>query len=89
MARVIFAAAIQRHVASPEHNVQGATVGAALAAVFAANPKVKDYVLDEQGHLRRHVTIFVDGRRLRDRVGLGDPVAAASKVYVVQALSGG
>jgi hypothetical protein len=31
----------------------------------------------------------VDGRAIRDRMRLSDPVTAASTVYVFQALSGG
>jgi molybdopterin synthase sulfur carrier subunit len=46
-------------------------------------------VLDEQGHLRKHVVIFVDGQRVRDRELLSDPVRDSSEVYVLQALTGG
>jgi hypothetical protein len=46
-------------------------------------------VLDDQSALRRHMTIFVDGRMIRDRVRLADPVGEASTIYVFQALSGG
>ena len=47
------------------------------------------FFLDDQKALRRHMTIFVDGVIIRDRVGLSDPVADGSTVYVFQALSGG
>jgi hypothetical protein len=60
-----------------------------LDAVFAANPRARGYVLDDQGELRRHMTVFVDGAVLRDRVRLSDPVAPDGEVYVMQALSGG
>jgi hypothetical protein len=46
-------------------------------------------VLDDQSGLRKHVTVFVDGRMIRDRGRLSDPVAETSTVYVFQALSGG
>jgi hypothetical protein len=35
------------------------------------------------------MTIFVDGRMIRDRAGLTDAVTETSTVYVFQALSGG
>lgn len=89
MPRVIFAPAIQRHVAHPERQIAAATVGAALAQVFEENPDLRGYVLDDQGCLRRHLVIFVDGLRVRDRQRLGDPVRQDSEIYVVQALSGG
>jgi sulfur-carrier protein len=89
MARVIFTSHLQRHVACPEANVQATTVAQALAEVFAQAPQVRDYVLDEQGHVRRHVHIYVDGRRIADRERLSDEVAPASEIFVLQALSGG
>ena len=60
-----------------------------LDHVFASQDRLRGYVLDDQGALRKHVTIFVDGRRVADRTDLSDPVGDASEVYVFQALSGG
>ena len=34
---------------------------AALDAYFATAPRVRSYILDDQGRLRRHVAIFIDG----------------------------
>lgn len=89
MPRVVFTSNLQRHVACPERDVQGATVAQALAAVFADAPQIRDYVLDEQGHVRRHVHIYVDGQRIVDRERLTDAVADSSEICVLQALSGG
>jgi molybdopterin converting factor small subunit len=89
MPRVVFTSNLQRHVACPERAVEGATVAQALAAVFAESPQVREYVLDEQGHVRKHVAIYVDGERITDRARLTDAVAPASEIYVLQALSGG
>jgi sulfur-carrier protein len=89
MARVIFTSNLQRHIRCAESRVPARTVGAALAQVFAEQPQARGYVLDEQGHLRKHVTVFVDGRRVLDREGLSDPVDESSEVYVMQALTGG
>ena len=89
MPRVLFTSNLQRHVACPESEVRGSTVAQALAAVFADAPQVRDYVLDEQGHVRKHVHIYVDGRRIADRERLGDAVDPTSEICVLQALSGG
>lgn len=89
MPKVTFTANIQRHVACPDADVPGATVGEALAAVFAENPRARGYVLDDQGGLRRHMAIFVDGRLIRDRARLTDAVEDSSTIHVFQALSGG
>ena len=47
------------------------------------------YVLDDQGRLRRHMAIFIDGLHIRDRTALTDPVPADAVVDLIQALSGG
>jgi molybdopterin converting factor small subunit len=85
MARVVFTSNLQRHVSCPETQVAATTVRGALQAVFASQPQIRDYVLDEQGDLRKHVFVFVDGRRMR----LSDPVHEASEIHVLQALTGG
>jgi molybdopterin converting factor small subunit len=89
MAKVAFTQNIQRHVACPPTEAPGATVGEVLDAVFAANPQARSYVLDDQGGLRKHMSIFVDGQLIRDRAGLSDPVTEGSSIHVFQALSGG
>ena len=69
--------------------VDGGTLGAALDAYFSAVPKARSYVLDDQGRLRRHVAVFVDGELLMDKSNLKLPVTARTEIYVMQALSGG
>ena len=89
MARIVFTPNIQRLVECPETEAAVVNVREVLDNVFAANPQARSYVLDDQAVLRRHMTIFVDGRAIRDRAGLSDPVSAGSRIYVFQALSGG
>jgi sulfur carrier protein ThiS len=89
MPTVSFTPALQRFLAAPTAEVEGATLGEALAAVFAAHPALKGYVLDDQGQIRRHVAVFVNGRPAKDRARLGDPVGPEDEIYVLQALTGG
>jgi molybdopterin converting factor small subunit len=89
MAKIVFTANIQRHVICPETEATGSSVREVLDNVFAANPQARSYVLDDQASLRKHMTIFVDGKAIRDRTRLSDAVAAGSTIYVFQALSGG
>ena len=89
MPRVTFTSNLQRHLACAPTDVAGETVRAVLDSVFAANPKLRSYLLDDQGRLRRHVNILVNGRAVGDRMRLSDRVAEADEVFVVQALSGG
>jgi len=89
MPTVSFTRALERFLPAPPTAVGGATVGAALAAVFASRPALRGYVLNDQGALRRHVAIYVNGRLVNDRIGLTDPVGPRDEIYVFQALSGG
>lgn len=89
MPTVRFTDNIQRHVECPTRIVDGMRVREVLDAYFAITPRARGYVLDEQGRLREHMAVFVDGAQLKDRSGLSDPVAADGVVDVIQALSGG
>ena len=89
MPRVSFTGNLQRHVACPPSEGEGATVRAVMASVFARYPKAQGYVLDEHGALRHHMVIFVDGVAVSDRKELSDAVPPEGEVFVMQALSGG
>jgi len=89
MPSVSFTPNLRRHVDCPSLRVPGATVSEALARVFASNPRLKGYLLDDQGGLRKHMVIFIDGTPARDRSRLSDPVRDDSEILVMQALSGG
>lgn len=89
MARVRFTENIQRHVSCPEREVAGETIGEILDAYFQENVRARGYVLDDQGAVRRHMNLFINGRQIVDRAGLSDPVGDADTVDVMQALSGG
>ena len=89
MVRVNFTANIQRHVSAPGFEAGGGTLRAVLEEVFAVEPALRGYVLDDQESLRKHVTVFIDGVQIADRRGLSDLCADGSEVWVMQALSGG
>ena len=89
MPTVRFTQNIQRHVGCPILQVGGGTVREALESYFQQIEKARGYVLDDQGRLRHHMAVFVDGAQIEDRDGLTDPVGESAVVDVVQALSGG
>ncbi len=89
MARLIFTQQLARFTDIPELDTHAGDLRAGLESAFALNPLLRGYVLDEQGHLRENVVVFIDGRRCHDRVALDDPLQAQSTVYILQALSGG
>lgn len=89
MAHISFTSNIQRHVECPPVDAPGRTVREALDVVFAANPRARSYVLDDQGALRKHMVIFIDESTIRDRQTLSDAIDEDTELYVMQALSGG
>ena len=89
MARIFFTQQLRRFTEAPEVNTDATSLRDALEAAFTGTPNLRGYVLDDQGHLRKHVIVFIDGRRVRDYVQLDDALAADSQVHVLQALTGG
>ena len=89
MAKVVFTTHLERYLSCPTTDVPGSTVRAVLDSVFTDNPPLRGYIVDEEGALRKHVSVFVDNAPIQDRVRLADAVKPGSEVYVLQALSGG
>lgn len=90
MARVKFTPNLKRFFPDlSELEVEAATVAEALAAVDARWRGLGDYIIDEQGALRKHVNIFIGDELLRDKRRLSDKISADTRIYIMQALSGG
>jgi molybdopterin synthase sulfur carrier subunit len=89
MATVTFTAHLQRHLRCPRQRVEATTLAEALERVFDSEPAARGYILDDQGGLRPHVAVFIDGQRARDRQRLSDALSPDAEVHVLQALTGG
>lgn len=89
MPRVIFTENLKRHIDCPPQEVKASTVKEALDIIFSDNIALRGYVLDDQGRLRQHMMIAVDGEFISDRLKLSDTVNENSEIFIAQALSGG
>ncbi|MCF7786555.1 MAG: MoaD/ThiS family protein [Prosthecobacter sp.] len=89
MPTVHFTANLASQTSAPICQMDGATVREALNAVFTQHPTLRSYVLDDQGAVRQHVVVFVDGTAITDRQKQADAVKPNSEIFVMQALSGG
>lgn len=89
MARITFTAHLRQFLSAAESTAAGNTVREALKEVFAGNPRLRSYILDDQDRLRQHIAVFVDGKQISDRQNLSDRIGEESEIYVLQALSGG
>ena len=65
------------------------TVGAALVALRGKAPAALDRIMDEQGAVRRHVNVFVNGENIRFLDGLNTPAEDGATILVIAAVSGG
>jgi molybdopterin converting factor small subunit len=65
--------------------VSGGTVGEVIRALEASHPKLRGWILDDQGRLRQHVNVFVNGERLREDAD----VAPDDRLQVLPSISGG
>ncbi len=87
--RATFTSTLRRHREVPEAQAEGATVREVLDRVFVKDPLLRSYVLDDQGRLRRHVNVYLDGAMIADRARLSGPAGPDAQIRVLQALSGG
>ena len=90
MATVKFTYALKRFYPDLDTlEIPASDVKTVVHAIDATYPGITDYLIDEQGQLRKHVNIFVDGELIQDRQKLQDTLKENSEVYIMQALSGG
>ena len=68
-----------------EISISGGDVGSVVAELEARYPGLTGRVRDEQGRLRPHVKIFVNG----EQVGLSDRVRETDEVRILPSISGG
>lgn len=89
MVTVEFAASLRRHVACAPQSVAVGSLQVVLDTALAAAPELRHYVFDDQGHIRKHVAVFVNQTMVSDRQNLSQMLASGDKVLVIQALTGG
>jgi molybdopterin synthase sulfur carrier subunit len=68
-----------------EHPLEGGTVIELMRALERAQPATGGWILDERGHIRRHINVFVNGERGAEDTA----VRAEDRVDVLPAISGG
>jgi MoaD family protein len=72
-----------------EAEVEGATVGEVLDALFELHGDLRDRLSDESGGLRRFVNVYVSGEDIRFADGLDTEVSDGDEVQILPAVAGG
>ena len=75
--------------AAAEVGAAGARLEQVLDIALAPWPRVGSRVRDEQGRIRRHVNIFVDGEDAKRGQGLETVVRPGAVIHIINAVSGG
>jgi molybdopterin converting factor small subunit len=65
--------------------IAGETVGEVLQELERKHAAVAGWILDEQGRIREHVNVFVNG----ERGGSATPVGEHDRLHVLPAITGG
>jgi len=89
MPTIEFTPNLRRHVDCPKADLESTRLSDCLDEYFQRWPGVRSFILDDQGGVRHHVKILIDGRNISDRARLSDMLEPSSRIHVFQALSGG
>ena len=89
MATIAFTPHLRAVGPTQEEACAGSTLSEMLDDLHPRYPRLKAYVLDDQGRIRKHIAVFVDGLMRPRETALGLKLDETSDVYVFQALSGG
>jgi len=68
-----------------DHTVEGATAVDVLGEFERMHPALSGWILDERGHVRRHINVFVNGERGTE----GSAVGPTDRIDILPAISGG
>jgi sulfur-carrier protein len=75
---------------APSIEVEGATVGEALDALFALHGELRDRISEaDGGGLRRFVNVYVNGDDIRFGDGLDTVVPDGGEITILPAVAGG
>ncbi len=89
MVTVEFAASLRRHVPCAPQSVASGSLRTVLTTALTAAPELSHYVFDDQGHIRKHVAVFINKTMVLNRQKLDQELAPGDTVLVIQALTGG
>jgi sulfur-carrier protein len=90
MAKIKFTSALKRFFPTlTEVEAEGDTVRDVLNNIEKIYPGISNYLMQDDGTLRKHVNIFVQGNMIENRQILNDIVKHNDELMIIQALSGG
>ncbi|MGH3566002.1 MAG: MoaD/ThiS family protein [Pseudonocardia sp.] len=70
-------------------DVAGVTVSDVIATLVADYPDLKPQLLNDAGHVRPHINVFVNSEDIRALDGEDTNLAERDEIYVITAMAGG
>ncbi len=90
MPKIKFTSALKRFFPTlTELETEGGTVREVLMNIEKLYPGISNYLVQDDGSLRKHVNIFLQGNLIENRQTLSDVVKQTDELLIFQALSGG
>jgi molybdopterin converting factor small subunit/photosystem II stability/assembly factor-like uncharacterized protein len=85
VAKVILRAPLKDRVGGSEVSIDGSTVSEVISKLEQDNPAILGWVLDEQGSIRPHVNVFLNGEKTDENAS----VSERDDIQIIHAISGG
>ena len=90
MIKVKFTSALKQFFPDlSEQELESTSIKEIITSIESIYPGMQDYLLEEDGSLRKHVNIFIRDEMMVDRHKLSDTLTDGDEVLIFQALSGG
>jgi len=90
MAKIKFTSALKRFFPTlTEMEIEGVKVKDVLNNIEKIYPGISNYLTEDNGNLRKHVNIFIQGNLIENRETLNDNVKQNDELLIFHALSGG
>ena len=72
-----------------EFFVPAVTVQEVVDQVIEQYPSIKFHLVDENGNMRKHFNIFINGTHIRELNGMDSPLKDEDKVILMASAAGG
>jgi sulfur-carrier protein len=89
LVKVTLTANLQKYYPQAKFDMSASSVKDLLKKMDEVRPYFSAYILEDNGAIRKHVNIFINGEVVRDKSHVEIPLEAGTQVHIMQALSGG
>lgn len=89
MVKVVLTANLQKYFPESKFETEANSLKDLLRKMDERRPLFSTYIIEDNGSIRKHVNIFIDGEVLSDKSHTDVQLKSGSQVHIMQALSGG